>query len=186
MSDNSSLWLEVCQAQPLETVRVGELVVRPLMATDLDELCSFMLDDPEMNWPRVPWSRDNVEYVLGLRLQHYLKYGFGIYAVELQDKLIGWSGAQVWNESEGLIEVICFLKRTEWHKGIGSKLLCWTIKSLFELTSAQEIFALTRPDKGAGSALAQRVGFVETGVSTHYGIDAIVWSVNRTQFASVK
>jgi RimJ/RimL family protein N-acetyltransferase len=170
-------WLQLAEAQPLKSIRVGELTLRPLNEEDVDPLCDIMLGDPSMNWPRVPWERHNVEYVLGLRLQHYRDYGFGMYAVEEAGKVIGWSGAQVWQEDKGTVELGCFLARSHWGKGTGTKLVQWSAVEIFTHTDIPELYALTRPENDAAVAICTKMQFVESGMTEHYGFDATIWKI---------
>lgn len=57
----------------------NSLKLRPLRLEDIDSLCLFLCDDPEMTWSRKVRNRENVNYLLELRLKHYKDFGFGIY-----------------------------------------------------------------------------------------------------------
>jgi ribosomal-protein-alanine N-acetyltransferase len=172
-------WRQVAEAQPLKLIRVEGVTLRPLNEADVDALCDIMLDDTSMNWPRVPWDRQNVEYVLGVRLQHYRDYGFGMYAIEEAGKVIGWSGAQVWQDDKGTVELGCFLARSHWGKGTGSQLIKWSADQIFTQTDMSEIYALTRPENEAAVGVCKKMGFIESGMTEHYGFDATIWKITR-------
>lgn len=176
----------MARAQPLTTIWLEQLLLRPLQRDDVDGLCEIMLGDVEMNWPRVPWDRANVEYVLDVRLRHYEDFRFGMYAVEVDGKLIGWSGTQVWRATDGSVELGCFLARSHWRMGLGRKLCTWSIEQVFAHTDIPEVFALTRRENAAGVGVAEKMGFVEVGTCEHYGFPATVWKMSRETFGGVR
>ena len=171
-------WGPIRRAFPLQQVELWEgLVLRPLTAIDLDDLCQFMTGDPEMTWPRVRWNRDNVSYLLNLRLKHYADYGFGPYAVEINGKLVGMAGVQVWAESPCAVEMLAYIDRELWSKKIGTRLLTWVVERARASGGIKELFAATRAENRRAENLSKRIGFREIGRGQHFGHEAIKWKL---------
>lgn len=166
-------WKPVQKAFPLEQIafRAG-IVLRPLEASDLDALCLFMTGDAEMTWPRKPWSRGNVEYLLSLRFKHYSDYGFGPYAIVKNGNVIGMAGAQVWEYAECGIEVLAYVARPYWSTGLAPRVLMWTLMRARHVAGLKYVYAAVRPENERAIRLTQRLGFEETSRGEHYGYPA--------------
>ena len=172
-------WEAIRNAFPLSPINLDQgISLRPLQLADLDALCLFMTGDPEMTWPRTSWARSNVEYLLEFRLKHYQNYGFGPYGVLLDGRLIGMAGVQVWEETTCSIELLVYLAKEVWLKGLGRKLLIWIIDAARSSGKIKEIYAATREDNNRAINLARRVGFQEFGKGIHFGHPAIKWIIH--------
>lgn len=175
-------------ALPLKRFPLSDqLVVRPLTREDVDDLTEAFAGDPEMNWTRTPWTRDNVEKVLDMRLQHYERYGFGLYAVEWHGGLVGWAGVQYERpeqpDSPGNVEVASYIARRVWRKGITTTVLTWALDRVFA-AGVPAVAASTRPENAAGQASMRRLGFQRVGEHVHWGHRAQVWTLTHQQHAA--
>jgi RimJ/RimL family protein N-acetyltransferase len=170
-------------ALPLQRFDVAPgVVVRPLTADDADALTDAFAGDPELNWTRTSWTRDNVEKVLAMRLEHYDAYGFGLYAVEWHGRTVGWAGLQYERPGDpddpGEVEVASYLARDAWRHGITTAVLSWALDRVFA-AGVPAVSASTRPENPAGQAAVRRLGFVEIGEHVHWNHHAQVWSLTR-------
>ena len=168
---------ELKLAFPLSTIRVRNgLIVRPLVKSDLAELIAILAGDPEMSWSRSSWSRANVEYLLSHRLRHYDTHGFGPYAVILDGHLIGMAGAQVWEEGSEAVELLAYIAKSHWGRGLATELLGWSVMRLEHFTKQAHVFATTRPENARARSMVRRLGFQPMGKkSAHFGHEAITW-----------
>lgn len=177
---------ELSAAFPLQpTVVSSALAVRPLTLGDSARLTQILGGDRDMTWTHRSWDQGNVDYVLGLRLDHYGAHGFGVYGVEdlLDGTLIGMAGLQYWDDSCADIEVIAFIARARWGHGIASTLLKWCVDRAFgECPSVSRIVAATRPDNGAARSLVQGLGMEHTGRHEHWGVVADTWTIERETY----
>jgi RimJ/RimL family protein N-acetyltransferase len=158
-----------------------EITARPLAESDAADLLAVLGDDPEMTWTRRSWNADNVGYLLRLRLEHYA-YGFGVYALEDGDgTFLGMAGLQFWDDDSEDVEVIAYVRKDRWARGIARTALEWCLKVTFEECPAvTRIVAATRHDNVAAQTLAKRLGMTVTGEGEHYGAPSIYWVLDRT------
>lgn len=168
---------ELRAAFPLSTTQLRDgLLVRPLVESDLDDLVTILAGDPDMSWSRKPWSRTNVEFLLRHRLGHYLMYGFGPYAAVLDGHLLGMAGAQIWEEKSDAVELLAYVAKDQWGKGLATELLSWSLLRLEQFTNQSTVFATTRPENVRAARMVTRLGFQPIGKkSAHYGHEAITW-----------
>lgn len=164
-------------AFPLSKMGLSEEVtLRPLVLSDLDGMCSFLEGDAEMSWSRTPWTIENVSYLLAHRLRHYEDFGFGPYGVISEGGLVGMAGAQIWKEEESSVEVLVYLARDHWGRGLATELLTWSISRLKEFTNQEIVYASTRPENVRAVKMITNLGFEMIGRDTHFGHDAILWA----------
>src|SRR5439155_6819065 len=141
------VWERLRAAFPLTSLETEGVILRPLEADDLERLTEILSGDPEMTWPRITWTVENARYLLGLRLQHYERYGFGVYGIEGPDGgLIGMGGPQVWRDGSSDIEVLAYVEKKQWSQGTASVVLKWTLVRAFEIAQIEHVFAATRPE----------------------------------------
>lgn len=174
---------EMAQAFPLNKLEVPgtTLMLRPLAPDDDDRLLEILGGDRAMTWTRNEWDESNVAHLLRLRLDHYTKYGFGVYGVLTPDgALVGMAGAQFWDEQSPDVEVIAYIERTCWNQGWSTAILSATVARVFdECLSVSRIVAATRHDNTAAQAVARSLGMRTTGEGVHYGAPSIYWVLTR-------
>ena len=138
-----------------------------------------------MTWTRNEWDESNVRYLLGLRLKHYEEYGFGVYGIEDRStgQLIGMAGAQFFDDDTPDIEVIAYVDRKQWNRGLATRVLKQMADEIFQTCDAVDrIVAATRHDNAAAQAVARSLGMEPTGEGRHYGAPSIYWAVERDKF----
>jgi len=169
-------WGDIINAFPLKKLWVTHtLNLRPLTKQDSVELGDFLSGDPEMTWTRKPWSRRNVDYLLSLRLSHYKQYGFGPYGIELDGKLIGMAGVQVWDYEPCSVEFLVYVAKSQWNQGYGTNLTKWIIDKCNDIPSLPFLYAATRPENTRINHIVKQLGFMKTGNGEHYGYPSIYW-----------
>ena len=152
----------------------ADLFLRPLVLSDLNQMCDFLCNNPEMTWTRSSWKRNNVEYLLNYRLEHYDKFGFGVYGIEKSGDLIGMAGAQVWDESDATVEIVAYLSQEYWGFGIANLTLNWTMSQL-AAQHVQLVYAATAKGNSRSKRMIEALGFNISGHGKHFGKDAIFW-----------
>ncbi len=177
---------ELAAAFPLRQIKFSnEILLRPLVKEDLSALTDIMAGDPAMTWTRNTWTQDNVSYLLRLRLTHYKDYRFGMYGVvdTLSGELIGMAGLQFWDDSSPDVEIITYIRRSDWNRGLATELSSWCCAHAFaECPSVERIVAATRHDNIAAQKVARRMAMSVTGEGEHYGARSIFWNVDRATF----
>ncbi len=185
---SSGLLAELATAMPLRRVDLGGgVVLRPLTRDDLDRLVEIFAGDPAMNWSLTSWQPSNVEFVLDVRLQHYARYGFGLYAVEYDGALAGWSGLQFEKQehpqSPGELEVVSFIAREAWGHGITTRVWTWALDRVFD-AGVQRVTSATRPENPGGEGVTVRMGFERDSkdLVEHWGFPAKHWTLTREKW----
>lgn len=180
---------EMALAFPLEHIDLPfeGLRFRPLDPADLKSLFEILGDDPEMTWPRRPWNEADVREVLEMRLSHYRRHSFGVYAVERDEdlSLIGMAGLQFWNESSPDVELVAYIRRSCWNRGIATRLLQVCVDRAFERTSLlPRIVAATRHDNPAAQKMIASLGLEPRGDVIHFGWPSKFWAIDRSCWES--
>lgn len=174
-------WSPIARAFPLADLTLENgIVLRPLTAHDSAALAMILTGDPEMTWTRGVWKQENVDYLLSLRLKHYETYGFGPYAVMIGENLKGMIGVQVWDYQPCSVELLAYVARSEWSRGLATDLGRWVVARCRDLADLQVIYAATREENERSNKLAARLGFVRTGHGQHYGHPAVFWEMQLT------
>lgn len=170
---------ELKTAFPLHQIEVSQdISLRPLTLDDLDDLFGILGGDEGMTWTRRSWTRENVDFLLGLRLAHYEKYGFGVYAVLSYGKLIGMAGVQAWDHADNAVEYVAYVSRDNWNKGISTRVGRWVLERIKEKTSLNEVYAATRHENEGAKSVAQKLGFRKFGEREHFGFPSIQWRLS--------
>jgi RimJ/RimL family protein N-acetyltransferase len=147
------------------------------MSGDLHGLASIMTGDSEMTWPRKVWSTPNVEYLLNHRLAHYRQYGFGPYAIIKGGALVGMAGVQVWDYAPCSIEVLVYVARPLWSRGLAAHAMQWVLQRAKDVAHEPVLYAATRPENARAERIAKRSGFTKIGSGEHYGYLANFWKL---------
>lgn len=151
-------------------------MIDALRSDDLPQLLHLFANDPEGGWAPGGWTDDDVRFVLQLRLEHYAKYGFGVYAIRNQSAgLMGMAGAQVWIEDEPSdVEVVAFIGREYWRRGLADTVLTYVISEL-AAADLPRVLATTRPDNVKSAGMLTKLGFSRSGRVHHWEVDAVLW-----------
>ncbi|MXP48229.1 GNAT family N-acetyltransferase [Altererythrobacter luteolus] len=167
------------QAFPLERIQIRDgLCVRPLEDQDFAGMVELLAGDPDMSWSRKPWGPSNIRHLLDHRLSHYSLYGFGPYAVMLDDRFVGMAGAQVFDRERQSVELLAYISKDQWGQGLASEVLSWATARITDMTDQSSIFATTRPDNARAHRMVERLGFRQTGLDQeHYGHEALTWEM---------
>ncbi len=173
--ESSCNWDVIKKAFPLTEISINNrLSLRRLYQSDAGLLGNFMIGDPDMTWPRVSWTQDNVDYLLGLRLKHYEDYGFGVYGVLLDNELIGMAGIQVWEYEPCSVEVLVYIAKEHWYKGYAVKIMRWLLNRIKVDTDLHELYAAIRLENTAAIKIAKFFKFSKIGENIHYGYPATI------------
>ncbi|RWY87114.1 GNAT family N-acetyltransferase [Rhizobium leguminosarum] len=89
---------------------------------------------------------------------HWKDHGFGRWAVEANDALIGFGGATVSQEFDGL-NLSYHLQPESWGQGYATELVRETLVFAFENLRAERVIGLVRPVNTASKRILEKCGF---------------------------
>jgi RimJ/RimL family protein N-acetyltransferase len=131
-----------------------------------------------MTWERVPATKEYSERLLRIRLEHYVKFQFGVMAVlDTQGDLVGQAGLQVLEDPKlDRVEVVVFLKASVIGGGLGTTLCQYYIHEA-EKCGLAYIYATVRPENTAARKLVSKLGFILVDHIVHYGKYCDLWQL---------
>jgi RimJ/RimL family protein N-acetyltransferase len=160
----------------LESYRVGDVLLRPFRAADIDALHAIISSRDDMTWERVKATPEYSRDLLAYRLEQYSKYGFGVMAIENpQGLLVGQGGLQVLHDvAPGEIELVVFLSPQQIGKGLGRTIGEFFIKASREC-GISELYATVRHENAAAEQWIKKIGFEFERETTHFRIHCGLW-----------
>lgn len=165
------------KAFPMKKHIIANLQIKPFKDSDAKFLDKLGKNDPNFNWSRVTKDDEYYEELLKFRIEHYKKYGFGVYGIWHDNELIGQVGLQVLDYDSDQVECVIFLGKKHTGQKIGSALLHYIIESC-KSNKMNNLFAVVRPDNDIGIALAKKFGGVSISNVTHYDEKGIKFKIN--------
>lgn len=154
------------------------LYLRELNQTDFKSLCKILRDKEAMYAYEGAFSDIEVHEWLDRQIFHYLKWGFGLWAVILKktDELIGQCGLtmQMWKDKE-VLEIGYLFQRRYWHKGYAVEAAKACKKYAFEILNADEVCSIIRDTNIASQNVAVRNGMIaaDSWMKHYRGVDML-------------
>lgn len=146
------------QAFRLETER---LVLRPFVASDLDDLAPIFADPVMMQYYPAPFSRERSEDWIGWNRANYDKWGFGLWALEAKDtgELLGDCGLvpQTVDGTEE-VEVGWHVRRSHWRRGLATEAAVACCRHAFDELGLARLISLIRPENSPSRGVAEKLG----------------------------
>jgi [ribosomal protein S5]-alanine N-acetyltransferase len=166
----------------LETER---LILREFTMDDLDAFASLMADPEVMRFSLSGPMKDikqAKEYLQKRILDHYAKFGYGLYAVihKIDNCLIGSVGLIMQNiDGENKTELGYRLHPNYWGKGLATEAALAICQDAFERLGIDELISIIDPQNIRSLEVAKRIGM-------HYQKDAIFHRVPVNIYAIKK
>lgn len=147
---------------PLDELQTSRLLLRRLIAEDLDDLTRMHLDPRVMATLGGVRSPEQTREWLAHKLDHWRQYGFGLWLVRAREtgQFAGRGGLQhVEIEGRDEIEVgYCFLPNF-WGSGLATELARASIRAAFAVLNLPEIVCFTLTTNHASQRVMQKAGF---------------------------
>jgi RimJ/RimL family protein N-acetyltransferase len=163
---------------------VSEMILRPLAGGDLDDLYEILSERDDMTWEGQRASLEYAQALLNFRIQHYARYGFGVYAVLSETgALIGQAGLQVLGEEDERVEVVIFLSSKLVGSGSGSILLARILDELC-VQDIADVWATVRHGNRRAERLVRRFGFAKDQETVHFNMPCSLWRLDMRLWQS--
>lgn len=170
----------------LPEIETERLLLRQFTPADLDEYTRIIFADPDVTrfLPRrdIP-PRQRAERVLNYFSEHWLKHGYGDWAVtdRAHAGLIGHCGLNFIPEA-GEVEVEYSLAKSYWGRGIATEAAQASVRYGFEALQMERIIALADPQNIASRRVMEKVGLVYQKEVFFFGMQLVFYQIMRQQF----
>lgn len=156
-------------------IKTQRLYMRRLEQSDYDALSEILQDEQAMVAYEGAFSDAEVQEWLDRQIARYQKWGFGLWAVILEQtgKMIGQCGLtmQPWGDGE-VLEIGYLFNRAYWHNGYATEAAEACKKYAFDVLGATEVCSIIRDTNIASQKVALRNGMtmVDTGIKHYKGV----------------
>jgi ribosomal-protein-alanine N-acetyltransferase len=163
-------------------VRTDRLVLRCLNLGDLDAYAAIMGDYEVGKWfPNgVGYTREQAKKSLDIILDHWVKHGFGIWAVTDKHSgvLLGRCGLNLIAETSE-VEVDFVIARNYWRHGYATEAARAALAYGFDILKLDRIIALAKPDNIASRKVIEKIGMQYVKDAEYWGITCAYYEATQ-------
>lgn len=159
-----------------EILHTQRLTLREMTQDDFPALCRILQDPQVMYAYEGPFSDEEVQDWLDRQITRYRQWGFGLWAVVLQEtgEMIGQCGLtmQPWKDQQ-VLEIGYLLQRAYWHQGYATEAAAACREYAFHTLDAEEVCSIIRDTNTASQQVALRCGMTrsDSWIKHYRGID---------------
>ena len=170
---------------PLRTLTTPRLLLRPLVAADLEDVHRTIGSDPAVTWDGRARTLEESRGMLEAKMRDAERHGFGMLAVvdRASGAFLGWAGLQHLEDGDE-VEVAYYLGREAWGGGRATEAGREAVRHGFADLGLDTIVAVVRPENSASQRVLAKVGLSCDGTGHHYGTEVQVWSITRGAWLS--
>ena len=169
----------------MDDIVTDRLRLRPLGVEDLDAYAGIMGEPEVGKWfPKgTSYTREESEKSLSSIMEHWDKYGFGIWAVRTRDSptLLGRCGLNTVTEI-GEVEVDFAFSKAFWGRGYGTESARAALSYGFQTLSRKVIIGLAKPDNTASRRVLEKSGMHFVGNIRLWGIDCTYYAISESEY----
>lgn len=160
-------------------IETDRLLLRPLVASDLEELVRLHEDREVTRFIR-PMGSEEAQARLLLAEREWRERGHGILAVLDRGggRFLGRTGLKYWPQFEET-EIGWVLRREEWGHGYATEAAHACLDCAFESLELPYITAMIHADNERSNAVARRLGMSPLRTDILMGDEVVVHSLNR-------
>lgn len=165
----------------LETER---LILRPMNASDIDDVFEMRRDDEIMRFIREPvLSRREAENWINMISSRWAKDKIGFCSVieKRSGKFAGWCG--LWQLKENNeIEVGYAIAKDFWKKGFASESAQAILTYAFNKLDLKTVVAVARPENAGSRRVMEKIGMKFDYIGKFYERDLVHYSITKEEF----
>jgi ribosomal-protein-alanine N-acetyltransferase len=169
----------------MNEVITDRLRLRPLGVDDLDSYAGIMGEPEVGKWfPKgAGYTREDSEKSLNSIMEHWAKYGFGIWAVMRRDSptLLGRCGLNIIAEI-GEVEVDFAFSKAFWGRGYGTESARAALSYGFQTLSRKVIIGLTKPDNTTSRRVLEKIGMHFVRNVRQWGMDCTYYAISDSEY----
>jgi RimJ/RimL family protein N-acetyltransferase len=134
-----------------------------------------------------PFSEDQTRGFLDRSAEHWNRYGFGLWLVQMRERndFVGYAGIRhtiVENADEA--ELAYAMRPEYWRKGFATEMSNAALKYGFETLHLEKIVAFTLPHNLASRSVMEKCGFIYQRDIVHAGLPHVLYSIDSRTFAA--
>jgi RimJ/RimL family protein N-acetyltransferase len=163
-------------------IETSRLLLRPLLADDLQALHDVVFGDPAVTWDGTVGTLEDTRRLLDRKRRHFEEHGFGMMAVvdRGDGAVIGYAGLQRLEDGPE-VEIGYYLGRRAWGRGLATELAHALVDRAFGDLELRRLVAVVRPENEASKRVLAKAGLHPDGLEHHYGADVELWSMDATE-----
>ncbi|HEV2802500.1 MAG TPA: GNAT family N-acetyltransferase [Pyrinomonadaceae bacterium] len=181
------------------SIETERLRLRPFTLADLPALRAMRTKEEVTRYlgTSALQTPEFVEARLGVYLECYERYNFGVAGVEergAEGTLIGWGGLMPlefgWNGKEApadprdaVVEVGYGFDTPHWGKGYATEVATAWLRYGFEYAKLPRIVAVASPENTGSWRVMEKLGMRYEKREEHYGSECVVYAITREEFA---
>jgi ribosomal-protein-alanine N-acetyltransferase len=161
----------------LETER---LRLRPVAADDLDHFAALYADPDVMRFigTRIPLSRELSRERLDFMLDHWLRHGFGMWALFRKDDgaFVGRCGMR-YLDNTTQFELGYTLAKAHWGQGLATEASRAVVRYAFEVMRVGRLVAVADPANTASVNVMRKLGMICEGLGYYYNSECVLYAL---------
>jgi len=169
------------------TIETQRLILREWRSRDVDAYARICADPEVMRfmWPARPATPAEAAYGVELMREHWLRWGFGHWAVEERQsgRFVGRTGVKRhpdWELDPENTEVGWLYDKTVWGRGYATEGARAAVRFMLEEIGRPEVISIAHPDNAASRRVMEKVGLSYAGARhwTARNIDVVWYSTS--------
>jgi len=166
-------------------IKTNRLNLRHFNKEDLETYSAIMDDNQIARWfPKGDsYTRKESEKSLNNILSHWMKYGFGLWAITKKenDQIIGRCGLNYILESSE-VELDFIISKNYWNQGYATEASEGVIFYGFKILYLDRIIALSKPENIASRKVIEKTGLKYIGNVEYWNIPCVKYEILRTDY----
>ena len=165
-------------------MRTKSLTLIGFVPGDVDRLAEIIGDPEVMRYMpgSRPWPREAAEREVGKIIDHWVRRGYGRWAVVHGDgRMIGWCGIEFVGELNET-EVAYLLDKGYWNRGYATEAARLSLGFGFEEVGLERIIALAFPENAASRRVMEKIGMVYEKAIHIWNTDLVQYKITRDLF----
>ena len=168
----------------IPTLTTQRLTLRPFRASDDQAYHQIVAEAGVLQYfpEPTPPSLEKVQATLSRLNEHWEKYGYGVWAVELaaSGELIGRCGLFYIPQTDET-EVDYLLAKQHWGKGFASEAASEALRFAFENAQKAAIVGIVHPENLASQHVLEKIGMRFTRADNYFGMDCLRYEIVRSK-----
>ena len=166
----------------MPNIETPRLILRPYIWNDLDWLFDLYSDPLVMRFigEGRPRNREETIESLSKMMQHWIRFGFGIYVVQLKElhQLIGHCGVSCFRDHEQA-ELSLTFARSFWGRGYATESARAVLEDAWGSLFLNHVIAHARPGNRASIRVLEKVGMILVGIEECENEPAVIYRMEK-------
>jgi RimJ/RimL family protein N-acetyltransferase len=170
-------------------IETARLLLRPMRATDLDELLQIFADPKVMaSFGGILFERADMQQWIDRNLAHQQQHGYGLFAVILKANglLIGDCGLEHTEvDAAPKTELGYDFRSDYWNRGLATEAAAAVRDYAFQVLELPRLISLIRQGNSASRRVAQKIGMRLAAEITRHGHVYWVYALSREEISQI-